>query len=283
MNYAGNILVTGAGGYIGRHVVKVLLDNNVNVTAADIRTDLVDPRAKRINCDIFSGKSGLFEELGKPDVCLHLAWQDGFFHNSLAHIKNLSAHFEFLSNMIEEGLRQLAVMGTMHEIGYFEGAINEDTPTNPLSLYGVAKNALRQSLTLFMSKRDVVFQWLRGYYIYGDDIHNHSVFTKILECEEKGQKFFPLTTGENKCDYISVDELAKQISAVITQQEVTGVINCCSGVPRPLKDIVNDFILRNHLSIQVDYGAYPLRPYDSPAIWGDNTKIMKIMKNTSLL
>lgn len=39
-------------------------------------------------------------------------------------------------------------MGTMHEVGYWEGAIDEHTPCNPQSQYGIAKNAMRQSLML---------------------------------------------------------------------------------------------------------------------------------------
>ena len=42
------------------------------------------------------------------------------------------------------GLPSVSVMGSMHEIGRWEGAVDENTPANPLSNYGVAKNALRQ-------------------------------------------------------------------------------------------------------------------------------------------
>jgi dTDP-6-deoxy-L-talose 4-dehydrogenase (NAD+) len=47
--------------------------------------------------------------------------------------------------MVKGGLRQIIVMGTMHEVGYWEGEINDKTPTHPTSLYGVAKDALRKS------------------------------------------------------------------------------------------------------------------------------------------
>ena len=43
------ILVTGANGYIGRHVVKWLLDNNYSVLATDICLDRVDNRAQKKN------------------------------------------------------------------------------------------------------------------------------------------------------------------------------------------------------------------------------------------
>ena len=54
-------------------------------------------------------------------------------------MKDLSSHVTFLNNMAAGGLSDLTVMGTMHEVGYWEGAIEDDTPCNPLSQYGIAK------------------------------------------------------------------------------------------------------------------------------------------------
>ncbi|MGH4139663.1 hypothetical protein [Clostridium sp.] len=50
--------------------------------------------------------------------------------------------------MISGGLTHLSVMGKMHEIGYWEGPIDENSPTNPSSLCGIAKNSLRQAIEL---------------------------------------------------------------------------------------------------------------------------------------
>jgi nucleoside-diphosphate-sugar epimerase len=87
-------------------------------------------------------------------------------------------HFKFLINMIDHGLKNVAVMGTMHEVGYWEGAIDENTPCKPLSQYGIAKNALRQALLAYAAGKDVNVYWLRAYYILGDDAHNHSDLCK---------------------------------------------------------------------------------------------------------
>ena len=106
------ILVTGAHGYIGKHVVSTLLDNGCSVTACDLHLQGIDTRAKQIERDLFSSLDGIFEKLGSPDVCIHLAWRDGFVHNSKNHILDLSAHYRFLTSLIDGGLRQLAVMGT---------------------------------------------------------------------------------------------------------------------------------------------------------------------------
>jgi nucleoside-diphosphate-sugar epimerase len=274
---AKRILVTGAGGYIGRHVVKALLDSGQEVIAADRHPQDLDPRSEQVAIDLFAPNDDLFEKLGSPDVCLHMAWRDGFKHDSDAHMGDLSGHYRFIEQLLDSGLKQIAVMGTMHEVGYWEGAIDENTPCNPASMYGIAKNALRAATLRLAKEHDAVAQWIRAYYIVGDDLRGSSIFSKLLQAAQDGKKTFPFTMGVNKYDFIDVDTLAEQISAVVLQDEVNGVINCCDGKPVSLADRVERYIRENNLDIKLEYGAFPDRPYDSPAVWGDDTKIRKIM------
>ncbi|MDF7663234.1 NAD(P)-dependent oxidoreductase [Bifidobacterium sp. ESL0763] len=271
------IVVTGASGYIGRHVVKALLDDGQEVIAADRHPHDLDPRAKQVAVDLLTSNDGLFEELGSPDVCLHMAWRDGFKHNSDAHMGDLSGHYRFIKQMLDSGLKQIAVMGTMHEVGYWEGAIDENTPCKPASMYGIAKNALREATLQMADEHEAVAQWIRAYYIVGDDLRGSSIFSKLLQAAQEGKKTFPFTMGKNKYDFINVDVLASQIAAVVSQDVVAGIVNCCSGEPVSLADRVERYIKDNNLDIKLEYGAFPDRPYDSPAVWGDDTKIRQIM------
>ena len=206
------VLVTGANGYIGRHVVKALIDKGAEVIACDIVTTDVDERAERKTLNLFELPEGnVYEHLGSPDVCLHMAWRNGFVHNAPTQIGDLSAHYKFLTAMIDGGLKQLAVMGTMHEVGYWEGAIDENTPCNPISLYGIAKDALRRAMILYCKQKECILQWLRCYYILGDDKKNNSIFCKLLLAAEEGKKTFPFTTGKNQYDFITVDMTDAQL------------------------------------------------------------------------
>ena len=214
--------------------------------------------------------------LNSPDGIIHLAWQDGFLHNSPAHLGQLSAHYRLLTAAAESGCPRIVALGTMHEVGYWEGAIDAATPTNPLSLYGVAKDALRRALPLaFPSATSLA--WARAYYINGDDRRSNSIFHKILEAADQGQAVFPFTSGKNKYDFIRVEELGRQIAALSDASDVTGTVNCCTGQPVSLADKVEEFIAENNLPIALEYGAFPDRPYDSPGVWGDATVIEKVM------
>ena len=256
-----------------------MLDKGHEVYVSDIRYDDVDERAVRTDVEIFGNVQDVFTKLGSPDVCVHLAWRNGFVHNDMSHIDDFPNHYRFIKNMVDGGLKQIVVMGSMHEVGYHEGAVNENTPCNPRSLYAVAKNALRQLTLMLAEDKGICCQWIRGYYILGDDLKNNSIFSKIVAAAKEGKKEFPFTSGKNKYDFISVQELAKQIAAVASQSEISGVINCCSGKPVSLADKVEGFIKENGYDITLKYGAFPDRPYDSPAIWGDSAKIEQIMKN----
>ena len=212
------ILITGANGYLGKGVVKQLLNENYNVIATDFKDNFIDKRATIVVGDIFSMENP-YQTLGQPDVLLHMAWRDGFVHGSENHINDLPNHMSFISKMIKGGIKQVAVMGSMHEVGFFEGSINENTPCNPQSLYGISKNALRRIVELECMNNNVIFQWLRGFYIVGNTEDGCSIFSKIVQANKE-----------------------------------------------------NDF------DIKLKYGAFPDRPYDSKAIWGDDSKIQAIEK-----
>lgn len=272
------ILVTGANGYLGRGIVKQLLDMGETVVAADFDTDFVDKRAERICCNIFEEENP-FLFFHEPDVLLHMAWRDGFVHYSANHMYDLPFHYCFIKKFVDAGIKRIAVMGSMHEIGFYEGSIKEDTPCNPVSLYGISKNALRGCCFMLAQNAFTQIQWLRGYYIVGNSRHGSSVFSKIAAAVDCGEKEFPFTMGQNQFDFIEYEEFCRQSACAVCQDKVLGIINICSGYPEKLADRVEKFIADNQFSIKLKYGVFPDRPYDSVAVWGDNAKIRRIMQN----
>ncbi len=66
-----------------------------------------------------------------PDALLHLAWRNGFDHNASSHLDDMPLHYAFMKRAIDSGVEHVCGMGTMHEVGYWEGAIDENTHAIP--------------------------------------------------------------------------------------------------------------------------------------------------------
>ena len=276
------ILVTGANGYIGTGVFNTLLSFKQEVIATDFCVDGINKDAKLIEGNIFEIEDP-FNFFEKPDVVLHLAWRNGFVHNSVTHIDDLPKHYGFLNKLAESGVKKIVVLGSMHEIGFYEGKIQSNTPCNPQSLYGISKNALRSACELICKKNNVGFQWIRGFYIVGNSEKGSSIFSKITLAEKEGKKEFPFTTGVNQYDFIDYEIFCNQIGHVTINETVFGIINCCSGKPESLANRVERFIKDNGYKIKLCYGAFPDRPYDSLALWGENKTIQQIIEDNKKL
>jgi dTDP-6-deoxy-L-talose 4-dehydrogenase (NAD+) len=280
-----HVVVTGANGYIGRHVVRALASGGAKVSAvvrslegnAFFESIEASDNVSVVVADVLEPSIAMDELLSSADSLVHFAWQDGFVLASPAHMSSVSSHYKFLTHAAELGIKKIAVAGTMHEIGYWEGAIDDDTPSRPQSLYGIAKVALRDALLARFAGSDVVVQWLRMFYIVGDDRRSNSVFGKIVTAVDDGKVTFPFTSGRNEYDFIDLAVVSDQIAAVVLGHDESGVINCCSGVPQRLGDRVQQFINDESLPITLEFGAFPDRPFDSPGVWGDSSKISAIM------
>lgn len=275
------ILVTGANGYLGQGITKILVNQGVEVVATDLALDRVDGKAEKKKADLFTVENP-YSFYGKPDVVLHLAWLDGFEHYSIRHVTEFPKHYLFLKKLVEAGIQRVCVLGSMHEIGFYEGSIDENTPANPQSLYGIAKNALRQGIAILQKTHSFLMQWIRGFYIVGNMECGSSIFSKLVQAEKRGEKTFPFTMGTNQYDFIDYKEFCRQVCAVALQDQIGGIINCCSGNPMRLGERVEQFLRENHFQIKLQYGAFPDRLYDSKAVWGNNRKILEIMEKSHL-
>ncbi|WP_165055334.1 MULTISPECIES: NAD(P)-dependent oxidoreductase [unclassified Adlercreutzia] len=261
------VAVTGANGFLGRGIVAELASRGHEVVAVDMRCDRVEGATRTIERSAFEMEDP-YTEMSSPDCVLHLAWRDGFSHNSSAHMEDLPAHVKFIRKLTVSSLSRLAVMGTMHEVGYFEGGIRAETPCMPQSMYGIAKNALRQVANLLATESGTELLWLRGYYIVDNTQYGSSIFSKICQAAAEGKRTFPFTMGQNQYDFLDYGEFCMQVSDIVAGADGSGIYNICSGKPEKLADRVERFIVENELSINLEYGAFPDRPYDSPAVWG---------------
>src|SRR3978361_2375905 len=160
------ILVTGATGFIGTHVINELLKSNYQVIATTTRADLKSSIGKLsyafLDLNNVKPDEDYFSSLNRPDILIHLAWQGLPNYKSLFHFENnLIAHYSFLKNMVTNGLKKLVVTGTCFEYGMKEGCLSEEMVTDPQNPYALAKDTLRKFLFELQKKHPFDFTWIR--------------------------------------------------------------------------------------------------------------------------
>ena len=88
-----------------------------------------------------------------------------------------------------------------------------------------------------------------------------------------------MSGGQQIRDYLPVDLAGKYVCSIALQNKISGVINCCSGNPVKLIDMVSRFIKEKKSTISPNLGYYPYLDYEPMSFWGDNTKLNTILNN----
>ena len=280
------VLVTGASGFVGHHVVQYLLAQNHTVVATSRDEVKVQQKAwyekvKYIPFDIanFSTNTNLFTHFGEPDVLIHLAW-DGLpnFLDTIHIDKNLFSHYQFLKNYVESGGNHILITGTCLEYGMQSGSLDEDLIPLPDCAYAVAKDSLRRFIVELQKKHTALtFQWMRLFYMYGEGQYSKAILPQLEVAVKKGDTVFNMSGGEQLRDYLPIDKVAEYISKVALQKDIAGIINCCNGTPISVRKFVEDFIKINNYVIDLNLGYYPYPTYEPMAFWGDKNKLDLIL------
>lgn len=276
------IAVTGASGFVGRHVLTDLLEHEVEVVAVTrdaTRLAGLSEAVRIVEMDIARPTPNCFEQMGCPDVLIHLAWDGLPNYKSLHHFETeLPRQFRFLKAMVEAGLPSLLVTGTCFEYGMQAGALSEELPPFPANPYGYAKDALRRQLEFLRGAHPFAFTWARLFYMYGEGQSENSLFPQLKRAVERGDKVFNMSGGEQLRDYLPVSQVAEHLVNLVLRQADIGVVNVCSGKPISVRNLVDGWIKENDWEIALNLGHYPYPDYEPLAFWGDRTKLEEFLR-----
>jgi dTDP-6-deoxy-L-talose 4-dehydrogenase (NAD+) len=281
------VLVTGCTGFIGNHVVKQLLQNGCEVVATSAHETKARQfdwfrQVKYIPFDLQADNvmHNYFELFDRPDALIHLAWEGLPNYRSLFHFEeNLPAHYRFLKQLVTEGLTDITVTGTCFEYGMQEGALREVDQALPANPYALAKDTLRKFLAELQKHQPFVFKWVRLFYLYGPGQHPNSLLSQLEKALETGAPDFKMSGGEQVRDYLPVEQVAGNIVKIALQRRVTGIVNCCSGIPITVKQLVERYLQERGRTIPLTLGYYPYPDYEPMKFWGDNAKLKIILNN----
>ena len=123
-----------------------------------------------------------------------------------------------------------------------EGALNEEMESNPSTPYALAKDCLQKFMQQLMTVHSFNLKWVRLFYMYGKGQNPKSLFSQLEKAIDNNEPYFNMSGGEQIRDYLPIQVVAKYIKSIALQNEVTGIVNCCSGRPVMLKELVQEFI-----------------------------------------
>ena len=279
------VLVTGATGFIGNHVVNQLLHEGFDVIA----TSLDRGKAKSfkwfleveyvpLDFKTLSPQTDYYTFFKKPDILIHLAWEGLPNYKSEFHInENLPRHYAFLNNLIQNGLRDVTISGTCFEYGLQEGRLSEDLPARPINPYAIAKDKLRTLLTELNASDSFSMKWIRLFYMYGEGQSSNSLLSQLQSALDRGDRVFNMSPGDQLRDYLEVTKVAEYITRIATQTKETGIINCCSGEPISVRQLVTDYLKAKGKHIELNLGFYPYSDIEPKNFWGDTKRLKTIL------
>lgn len=268
------VAVTGAAGFIGRHVVKVLAEFPVQVVVVVRRPHEEFHEFENVEMlimDISSADNNCYDLMGRPDVLIHLAWDGLPNYKSLHHFEvELPLHYSFLKKMILGGLPALFAAGTCFEYGMQSGELGANLKTYPANPYGFAKDVLRKQLQYLQGEVFYKLNWGRIFYTYGEGQAQSSLYAQISKAVMDGKKTFNLSGGEQIRDYLSIEQLAEKIALCAISGRNDGAINICSGKPLTVRSLVEGWVRDRGWQIKLNFGHYPYPDYEPMEFWGGN-------------
>lgn len=272
------VLLTGATGFIGHHVLPYLLEQGHQVTALvreldKIRARPLSEKVRFVQGDIHNFSRASLSEIGEQDALMHLAWAGLPNFKEISHIQEtLPENFRFLQTLIDFGIKQILVAGTCLEYGIQEGCLSETNATRPIVPYAIAKDTLRKSLEELQLQKPFTFQWARLFYMYGSGQNPNSLMAQLDHAISAKNSTFNMSKGEQLRDYLPVEEIARRLCVLLSHPHCTGVINICSGVPISVLHLVENRLKEHSAKINLNLGVYPYPDYEPMAFWGNVKK-----------
>lgn len=235
------LLITGASGLLGRHLVEKLCeDGNYQITAVisgrraiDFpdavlvkKANLLDPEECRL----------LFKE-ARPDVCCHLAWslEDSSFSSSLGNVEWLETSLRILRLFAENGGSRFLFAGSSSEYGTGNMGNAECGGKESFSLYGNCKRAFEEAAGTYCKLRNIIFLSARYFSVYGPwDKRTGSGVPTAIRNMMSGHKFL-CKAPNNLWDFVYVKDCA-EATARLLHQAPSGSYNIATGISLPMRD-----------------------------------------------
>lgn len=269
---SGRVLVTGATGFVGRHVLPALAARGFEVHGVGGKShtepgihgaDLLNPEARRA-----------LIAMVRPTHLLHLAWEaePGRYWTSPANLDWVAASLDLARLFAEAGGRRFVGVGTCAEYAWGSSRFDEATTLcRPATLYGAAKDGARRVLSAYADTAGFSLAWGRLFYLYGPGERPGRLVSDAVHAL-MGSAVFPTSPGHQRRDFLHVADAATALAALVAS-DVTGPVNVGSGEAVPVRAILDGLAARIGGAERLAYGARALGATE-PAVIEAETRIL---------
>ncbi|WP_169543351.1 NAD-dependent epimerase/dehydratase family protein [Sneathiella aquimaris] len=279
-------LITGATGYLGRHVISSLLGDGYEVLAVG-----------RSAAPQFLEQNGLtyfeldlqdtdavseFLSTHKPSYLVHLAWEatPGKFWHSPDNFNWVSASSHLLKNFVEAGGERAMLAGSCAEYKWGNEPLHETrTPRHPTTYYSVSKCAFHDMAQVIA--KDISVVWGRIFFPYGPDEAAAKLVSHIYSTI-KNDELPTFQTPDRAIDLVHVADVAAAFNRVLAS-DLEGAVNIGSGVAMLPDEIA--LICASLLGKQDLITALQKRASETTAsvsVMGDTHRLKSVLKDTDI-
>lgn len=275
----GRILLTGATGFVGRQILKVL-ENQGHETLVIARPGWqsrieIDHTLTQVKetADLFQESHEWWcDVLQDMDTVIHSAWyaEPGEYLTSPKNLDCLIGTLQMAKATATSSVKRFVGLGTCIEYQLSDSILTLETPLNPTTPYSAAKVAAYHSLLEYFAHTDINFLWCRLFYLYGEGEDARRLVPFLHEKLSKGE-VADLSSGKQIRDFIDVGDAAEMIVAGALSQ-TKGAANICTGHGRSVKDLAHEIAVTYGRKDLLNFGARPDNLVDPPIIIGQPTK-----------
>jgi nucleoside-diphosphate-sugar epimerase len=259
-------LVTGAGGFVGRHLVSRLVADGWDVVAT-VRPGrpLPAPAGCRVVAADLSGPgaAAAVARDAAPDVAFLLAAARGSDASSTA--VNVSSGMWTVDALPAE-CQAVVHVGSSTEYGASDGPMDEGAPLRPRGFFGATKAAGSLLVTAAAARRGLRTVVLRPFQVYGPFDHPGRLVPTVLRAARRSE-VVALTEPGRRRDWIYVDDVVEACVRAATADHLPPgqVLNLGTGRQVTNEELVAEAERVTGRALRVAVGSHPGRDWDAPS------------------
>jgi len=228
------VLVTGATGLIGRHVVNALHEQGAEVHAVtrSLAHETTDSEVRWHKANLLDHRDCTqLLDSAEADTIVHCAWvtEHGAYWTSPENLDWVAATLSLAHEAADRSTQRFVGVGTCAEYDWSgcEPLSEAKTPLNPTTLYGTAKDASRRVLEAFAATSGLSFAWARVAMLYGAGEHPDRFVASLARALLRGG-LAKMSSGQQVRDLLDARDVGAAIAAVALSN-VEGAVNIGSG------------------------------------------------------